>query len=95
MTNIAFFKSLEVQGWEVDTELEHPSHTMGAALEDLDITPEQREQNIAEQLKESTESKRALILMVSHVGGHKYAGNCIVSRVLQGFCQRDHLLLVP
>jgi hypothetical protein len=52
---------------------------MGAPLEDLDITPEQRDQNLLEQLKESTESKRALILMVSHVGGHKYAGNCIVS----------------
>ncbi|KAF5333400.1 hypothetical protein D9611_002199 [Ephemerocybe angulata] len=74
----ALIKSLEAQGWEADTELEHPSHTMGAPLEELNVTPEQREENIALQLKESTESKRALILMVSHVGGHKYAGNVII-----------------
>jgi len=52
---------------------------MGLPLEDLNVTPEEREENIAAQLKQSAESKRALIIKVSHIGGHKYAGNAIVS----------------
>lgn len=59
--------------------MEYPSLTMGLPLEDLNVTPEERAENIAEQLKQSAESKRALIVKVSHIGGHKYAGNCIVS----------------
>jgi hypothetical protein len=42
-------------------------------------TPQERERILAEQLKESALSKRALILKVSHIGGHKYAGNAVVS----------------
>ena len=38
-----------------------------------------RKTTIAHQLKESASSKRALIVKVSHIGGHKYAGNAIVS----------------
>ena len=68
-----------MQGWDADTHLEHPSLSMGAPLEDLDITLEEREENISSQLKQSADAKRALILKVSHTGGHKYAGNCIVS----------------
>ena len=75
----AFIKSLEMQGWDADTQLEHPSLSMGIPLEDLDVTSEKREENISSQLKESADVKRALILKVSHTGGHKYAGNCIVS----------------
>lgn len=74
----AFIKSLEAQGWDADTQLEHPQLTFGLPLEDLNVTPEERHENIMEQLKQSSESKRALIVKVSHVGGHKYAGNCIV-----------------
>jgi len=74
----AFIKSLEMQGWDADTQLEHPSLSMGVPLEDLNVTPEAREENIASQLKESADVKRALILKVSHIGGHKYAGNCII-----------------
>ena len=51
---------------------------MGPPLEEMDVTPEEREENIASHLRDSTESKRALIIKTSHVGGHKYAGNCIV-----------------
>jgi hypothetical protein len=75
----AFIKTLEMQGWDADTQLEHPSLSMGIPLEDLDVTPEKREENISSQLKECADMKRALILKVSHTGGHKYAGNCIVS----------------
>lgn len=52
---------------------------MGPPLEDLNVTPEEKHQNISAQLKQSSEAKRALIVKVSHVGGHRYAGNCIVS----------------
>ena len=68
-----------MQGWDADTQLEHPSLSMGIPLEDLDVTLEKREENISSQLKEIADVKRALILKVSHTGGHKYAGNCIVS----------------
>jgi Sucrase/ferredoxin-like len=51
---------------------------MGPALEDL-RGPVEPEEYIAEQLKASSSEKRVLILRTSHVGGHKYAGNCIVS----------------
>ncbi|KDR83365.1 hypothetical protein GALMADRAFT_235463 [Galerina marginata CBS 339.88] len=74
----ALIKSLEAQGWDADTQLEHPQLTMGLPLEDLNVTPEKRDENIAAQLKQSSDSKRALIVKVSHVGGHKYAGNCII-----------------
>lgn len=79
MIFLAFIKSLEAQGWDADTQLEHPELTMGLPLEDLDATPEMRDDIMKQQMKESAESKRALIVKVSHVGGHKYAGNCIVS----------------
>ena len=77
--SVAFIKSLESHGWDADTQLEHPSLTMGPPLEDLNVTAEEKHQNISAQLKQSSEAKRALIVKVSHVGGHKYAGNCIVS----------------
>lgn len=80
--DLALIKALEARGWDADTQLEHPSLTMGPALEDIDVSPEERDANITAQLKESSETKRALIVKVSHIGGHKYAGNCIVSDVV-------------
>ncbi|KXN87889.1 Altered inheritance of mitochondria protein 32 [Leucoagaricus sp. SymC.cos] len=74
----AFIRSLEHHGWDADTRLECPSYTYGSPLEDLAVTVEQREEIIQTQLKESAISKRALIVKVSHIGGHKYAGNCII-----------------
>jgi hypothetical protein len=74
----AFITSLESQGWDADKHVECPSLTMGPPLEEMNVTPEEREENIASHLRVSTESKRALIIKTSHVGGHKYAGNCIV-----------------
>jgi hypothetical protein len=52
---------------------------MGLPLEDLNVSPEERDENITVQLKQSLESKRVLIVKVSRVGGHKYVGDCIVS----------------
>lgn len=74
----ALIRSLEHHGWDADTQIECPSYTYGSPLEDLTLTAEQREEIIQTQLKESAISKRALIVKVSHIGGHKYAGNCIV-----------------
>ena len=51
---------------------------MGLPLEELQGTPEETEQHIAKELQSSAKEKRALILKTSHIGGHKYAGNCIV-----------------
>jgi len=75
---IALIRSLEHHGWDADTQIECPSYTYGSPLEDLTLTAEQREEIIQTQLKESAISQRALIVKVSHIGGHKYAGNCIV-----------------
>ena len=69
---------MEHRGWDADTQIQCPSYTYGSPLEDLTLTAEQREDIIQTQLKESAVSKRALIVKVSHIGGHKYAGNCIV-----------------
>lgn len=74
----ALIRSLEHHGWDADTQIESPSYTYGSPLEDLALTAEAREEIIKTQLKESAISKRALIVKVSHIGGHKYAGNCII-----------------
>lgn len=51
-------------------------------MEDLGGTPEETEQEIMKQLKISSSEKRVLILKCSHVGGHKYAGNCLVGTII-------------
>ncbi|KAG6820450.1 hypothetical protein H0H93_000446 [Arthromyces matolae] len=64
-------------GWAADTDLE--CHClMGHPLEDLEGTAEERRETIAKELKNSVSEKRALILKTSHIGGHKFAGNCII-----------------
>lgn len=77
--NIAFTHSLEDHGWTVDTEIEHPLHTMGLPLEKLQGTEAENEECTTRQFQEIASEKRALILRNSHTGGHRYAGNCIVS----------------
>ncbi|KAG6829318.1 hypothetical protein H0H92_004921 [Tricholoma furcatifolium] len=64
-------------GWAADTQLE--CHClMGSPLEDLQGTLEEKQETIANELKSSAAEKRALILKTSHIGGHKFAGNCVV-----------------
>ena len=70
--------ALEHEGWEVHDQVEHPSHH-AASLEEFKGTEEEKEGSYLKQLKEAAESKRALIIRNSHMGGHKFAGNCIVS----------------
>lgn len=73
----AFSQTLEDEGWEVHTQLEDPT---GPPLEDY---PDEdgKEAELSRRLQELNESlpKRALILKTSHIGGHRYAGNVIVS----------------
>ncbi|KAG6890948.1 hypothetical protein C0995_000905 [Termitomyces sp. Mi166 len=73
----AFVHSLQENGWAADRQLE--CHClMGTPLEDLQGTHEERQETIAKELKSSATEKRALILKTSHIGGHKFAGNCII-----------------
>ncbi|KAL0580774.1 hypothetical protein V5O48_001239 [Marasmius crinis-equi] len=67
----AFTHSLERAGYQVDTELEHPSEK---PLEELDSQEEQ----VEKQLKDYAGAKKVLLLRNSHTGGHKFAGNCII-----------------
>jgi hypothetical protein len=75
--HLAFSQTLEDEGWEVHTQLEDPT---GPPLEDY---PDEhgKEAELGRRLQELDESlpKRALILKTSHIGGHRYAGNVIVS----------------
>ena len=73
---LAFTQNLLSEGWDVHTKLEDPT---GSPLEDYHDEHE-KEAEFSRRLKELDEdsSKRALILMTSHITGHKYAGNVIV-----------------
>ncbi len=73
----AFTQTLESKGWTVDTQLEHP---MDDPLEEFIGSPEEQEENVIRHLQELQGVKKALIIRNSHIGGHRYAGNCIVSR---------------
>ncbi|GLB33574.1 putative sucrase/ferredoxin-like protein [Lyophyllum shimeji] len=80
----AFIHSLQENGWAADTHLE--CHClMGPPLEDLHLTPEETQEHITKELMNSSQEKRVLILKTSHVGGHKYAGNCLIYTP-QGSC---------
>ena len=74
--------ALEREGWEVHTQLDDPSSHSTPPLEELTGTPEEKDVEILRQLKArdaaTCEVRRALILKTSHIGGHKFAGNCIV-----------------
>ncbi|KIY64421.1 hypothetical protein CYLTODRAFT_380915 [Cylindrobasidium torrendii FP15055 ss-10] len=68
-----FTNNMGSKGWTIDTQLEHPTDE---PLEAIDA--EARETRILSRLKELPNEKRALIVQVSHIGGHKYAGNVII-----------------
>lgn len=78
--HLAFSQTLQDEGWEVHTQLEDPT---GPPLEDC-VDEDGKEAELNRRLQELNESrpKRALILKTSHIGGHKYAGNVIVSTAL-------------
>ncbi|KZW04094.1 hypothetical protein EXIGLDRAFT_716103 [Exidia glandulosa HHB12029] len=61
-------------GWEVHTELEHLDD-VSACIESIHGSDSERERAVQGQLQAAGAQRRALILGVSHVGGHKWAGN--------------------
>ncbi|KAJ7108659.1 Sucrase/ferredoxin-like-domain-containing protein [Mycena epipterygia] len=71
----AFTDSLERRGWSIDTQLEH---IIDPPLEKLSGTEEEKDAHITHTLRELQSAKKALILYNSHMGGHRYAGNCII-----------------
>lgn len=84
-----FSVALEKEEWEVHTRLEDPDHYTFPSIESLEGSEEEKEDEILKQLKTldpaTAEHKKALILKNSHMGGHKFAGNCIVY-LPQGAC---------
>ncbi|KAI5894141.1 uncharacterized protein SCHCODRAFT_02623840 [Schizophyllum commune H4-8] len=83
----SFCQVLGSRGWQADTRLEDPTVEMGSdPLEAFKGTVEEKEAHIRSQLKGLQNEKRALILKNSHMGGHKFAGNCIVSSAAGAFC---------
>ncbi|KAJ7095166.1 Sucrase/ferredoxin-like-domain-containing protein [Mycena belliarum] len=71
----AFIESLHRKGWTADTQLEH---VIEPPLEQFSGTAEEKALYIEDELKALPSAKKALILRNSHMGGHKYAGNCII-----------------
>lgn len=59
--------------------MEEPCLSFGKPIEELDVSADEREEIIKNQLKELTDVRKVLLIRNSHMGGHKYAGNCIVS----------------
>ena len=76
----AFSNVLGREGWDVHTQMEDLD-LEGPPLEDAVECEGDREAALLAQMRalEAHEPKRALILKTSHIGGHKYAGNVIVS----------------
>lgn len=64
------------------TQLDDPS-LHGRPLEDIDGTDEEKDAEVERILRDldprTAEHKRALIVKNSHFGGHKFAGNVVVS----------------
>lgn len=75
---------MESEGWEVHTDIkEH--FALGSPLPETEDAG--REEEFVKQVKalEGADQKKVLILSISHIGGHKYAGkhvSCEVSPTL-------------
>ncbi|KAJ6510032.1 Sucrase/ferredoxin-like-domain-containing protein [Mycena vitilis] len=78
----AFIECLHNKGWTADTQLEH---IVEPPLENFSGTTEEKARHITDELMALPAAKKALILRNSHMGGHKYAGNCIIYTP-QGSC---------
>ncbi|KAF8186884.1 Sucrase/ferredoxin-like-domain-containing protein [Mycena galopus ATCC 62051] len=70
-----FTDSLHRRGWTVDTQIEH---ILDPPLEKFAGTMEEKNAHVIETLKTLQGERKALILFNSHMGGHRYAGNCII-----------------
>lgn len=80
--NTAIVTTLNSRSWEVHTEIE--LDTTSPSLQSISSTssdPTKQEEAVLEYVRnvpEGNASKRALLLKVSHVGGHKLAGNMVL-----------------
>ncbi|OCH92894.1 hypothetical protein OBBRIDRAFT_790751 [Obba rivulosa] len=78
----ALIEALERESWEVHTQVEDPTLS-GGPLEELQGTEEEKDAEMLRRLQSvavgHAEHKRALIVRVSHIGGHKFAGNVIIN----------------
>jgi len=74
----AFIQSLGSREWEVHTQLEALPCTAGPPLETLTGTQDEKAAHVTRQLAELPSLQKALILKTSHLGGHKFAGNCVI-----------------
>ena len=72
---------MESEGWEVHTDIkEH--FALGSPLPETEGAG--REEEFLQQVKalEEADQKKALILKISHIGGHKYAGKHLSCEVV-------------
>ncbi|KAJ7591315.1 Sucrase/ferredoxin-like-domain-containing protein [Mycena floridula] len=74
----AFSRILESRDWTVHTQVEHPNDTFGLPLEEFQGNEAEKESHVRRQLESLSAERRVLILKNSHIGGHKFAGNCII-----------------
>jgi len=67
---------LESEGWEVHTDVKECCALDSPLPETEDVG---REEEFLKQVKalEEADQKKALILKISHIGGHKYAGKLL------------------
>ncbi|KAG8829543.1 hypothetical protein FRC17_006427, partial [Serendipita sp. 399] len=78
----AFRQELESHQWEVDLDL-RDDEEMDPPLEEVTGSDEEKEKALVERLRDAATGaqhgqKLALIVKVSHIGGHNYAGNVIL-----------------
>ncbi|KAG8758886.1 hypothetical protein FRC14_007151 [Serendipita sp. 396] len=78
----AFCRELESRKWEVDHNLREEEE-MNPPLEELTGSEQEKEEELNRRLRDAATGtdngqKLALILKISHIGGHKYAGNVIL-----------------
>lgn len=77
------------------TDLEEPFGQQ--AVEDYPGTDEEREQEFLNQLQaiaDSTDPKKVLIVKTSHIGGHRYSGNVVVSFLNRNSVQSSHNFII-
>lgn len=82
LSYIALTTVLNARSWEVHTEIELDADIppLQASMAS-NLNPEERDEAFKTQLRGVTDTsggKRALLLKVSHVGGHKLAGNVVI-----------------
>ncbi|KAH8922195.1 hypothetical protein BT69DRAFT_1334957 [Atractiella rhizophila] len=71
----AFSQAFENEGWEVDERGDEWVHHSGETAEGEG----EGEEALMKRLKEAAEGNMTGIFKVSHIGGHKYAGNVILA----------------